>query len=315
MVGQRVVVRRLVPGETGPTGGPAMTDLLGICESWSSTTASIRAEDGTLVEIPVVDIVSGKPVPPRPSRFLRLSEDEVARRCSALFRPAEVEHVGDWTFRFTGGANARPNSILPLGDPGLPLDDVLERAHAFYAKHGRAPVAQVIVGSAVQQELESRSWVRLRPAEADSEVLLAGVAQLSRALSGTATEKVRYETEISYDWLVGNTAAQQNYDVVAASLALDEIAFAVIHQDGVQVARARTSIVEDWALFADLTVDPAHRRRGLGLTMMAAMTDWAAERGASVMALQVVGDNRPALQLYDGLGFHRHHAYRYLTPG
>ena len=33
-VGQRVVVRRLLPGQTGPSGGPAMTDLLGVMESW-----------------------------------------------------------------------------------------------------------------------------------------------------------------------------------------------------------------------------------------------------------------------------------------
>jgi hypothetical protein len=31
VVGQRVVVRRVVHGETGPSGGPALTDLLGTC--------------------------------------------------------------------------------------------------------------------------------------------------------------------------------------------------------------------------------------------------------------------------------------------
>ena len=33
VVGERVVVRRLLRGETGPTGGPAFTDLLGTCLS------------------------------------------------------------------------------------------------------------------------------------------------------------------------------------------------------------------------------------------------------------------------------------------
>src|ERR1700740_2317011 len=66
VVGQRVVVRRVLPGETGPSGGPAMTDLLGICEAWADGVASVRAEDGTLVEIPFEHIVSGKPVQPRP---------------------------------------------------------------------------------------------------------------------------------------------------------------------------------------------------------------------------------------------------------
>src|SRR3954447_15605292 len=72
-VGRRVVVRRVLPGLTGPSGGPAMTDLLGVVESWGSTSTRVRAEDGTVTEIALGDIVSGKPVPTRPSARLRVS--------------------------------------------------------------------------------------------------------------------------------------------------------------------------------------------------------------------------------------------------
>ena len=47
---------------------------------------------------------------------------------------------------------------------------------------------------------------------------------------------------------------------------------------------------------------------------MAALLEWGAEQGATTAYLQVLGDNAPALALYDGLGFTTHHAYRYLTP-
>ncbi|MDX6326373.1 MAG: N-acetylglutamate synthase, partial [Nocardioidaceae bacterium] len=33
-VGTRVVVRRRLSGRTGPSGGPALTDLLGILDHW-----------------------------------------------------------------------------------------------------------------------------------------------------------------------------------------------------------------------------------------------------------------------------------------
>lgn len=292
-----------------------MTDLLGICESWTEQTASIRAGDGTLVEIPIADIVSGKPVPPRPSRFTRISADEVERRATGLFRPAALERVGDWLLRYAGGSNARPNSILPIGDPGVPIAVALDRATEFYARHDRTPCAQVVVGSPVQLELEDRGWVRLRPEEADTEVQLAGIAALSRALSSVDTSSVDFADAISHDWLVGNTSAQANYPVVATTLDLVDAAFASISSDGAQVARGRINLVDDWAFFGDLTVQPVARRRGLGRTMMAATTEWAAERGASVMLLQVISDNEPAQQLYGALGFERHHAYRYLTPG
>ncbi len=47
---------------------------------------------------------------------------------------------------------------------------------------------------------------------------------------------------------------------------------------------------------------------------MAALLEWAAELGATTAYLQVLGDNGPALALYEGLGFTTHHAYAYLTP-
>jgi hypothetical protein len=63
-----VVVRRLVPGENGPTGGPAFTDVLGVCTSWEDGVCVVQPESGDPVTIPLELIVSGKPVPPRPSR-------------------------------------------------------------------------------------------------------------------------------------------------------------------------------------------------------------------------------------------------------
>lgn len=68
VVGSRVVVRRLLRGRTGPTGGPAMTDVLGTCESWADGVCVVRRDDGSTVAVAIADIVSGKPVPPRPPR-------------------------------------------------------------------------------------------------------------------------------------------------------------------------------------------------------------------------------------------------------
>lgn len=68
VVGRRVVVRRVLRGQTGPSGGPAMTDVLGTCESWTGGLVRVRREDGTVVEIATADIVAGKEVPPRPPR-------------------------------------------------------------------------------------------------------------------------------------------------------------------------------------------------------------------------------------------------------
>lgn len=68
LIGQRVIVRRVVPGEVGPSGGPALTDVLGVLEAWGAETLSVRRADGDLVTVPLGEVVAGKPVPPRPAR-------------------------------------------------------------------------------------------------------------------------------------------------------------------------------------------------------------------------------------------------------
>jgi len=66
-----VVVRSRVPGENGPTGGPAFTDVLGVLETWGQHSIVIRRGDDTLIEIDIALIVSGKVVPPAPKRRTR----------------------------------------------------------------------------------------------------------------------------------------------------------------------------------------------------------------------------------------------------
>jgi N-acetylglutamate synthase len=62
-VGLRVVVRSIVPGETGPTGGPVFTDVIGICTDWTDADCVVTRSSGEVVRIPRGLIVAGKPAP------------------------------------------------------------------------------------------------------------------------------------------------------------------------------------------------------------------------------------------------------------
>lgn len=308
VVGTRVIVRRLVPGESGPTGGPAFTDVLGVLERWD-THAAVRREDGDLVVFPVALVVSGKPVPPRPSRFSRLPPDTVLRYAEGGFRRLESRDLGDWELRYVGGANPRANSALALGDPDATLDEALGQVSAFYAGHGRPAVVEAVVGSPTERALIERGWAPRPP----SEVLVAGVAALARATSTVDTTGILEEATLRKEWLVGNDRAQANFDVVAATLDLPDAVFLSCDVEGRQAARVRANRVDDWVYVADLFVQPDRRRGGLGRVLMAAATEWAAERGATAMVLDADPDNVPAQRLYADLGFERHHAFRCLT--
>ena len=203
-VGRRVVVRRLLPGLTGPSGGPAMTDLLGVMESWTQVATVLRAEDGTATEIALSDIVSGKPVPPRPSARMRVPAEEACRLSNASWPAVHVRPLGDWLLRASGGFSARANSVMAVGDPGMAFDEAVEATLGFYAEHGLPPWAQVVVGSDTAARFTAAGWETARPGEADSELQLVSVAQAARAVRGLlpgAPPAVSVATAVTPRWL------------------------------------------------------------------------------------------------------------------
>ncbi len=279
VVGQRVVIRRVLRGETGPSGGPAMTDLLGICTSWADGHCVIQAESGPLVTIAFADIVSGKPVPPRASVRQRVSPREAQVRAFALFPDLETEPLGDWVLRRSVGHSARrANSVLAFGPSGFEGD--ADRVEAFYDR----PVAAVLPDSAEDALFRGRDWV-LESHDADTVFMVGGVAA---ALKGSRQARSPVVELVETPGLV--------------AAGIDDLASGV------------AAYADDWVGFRSLEVQPDHRRRGLGLALMDALLDWGAEHGATTAYLQVLGDNAPALALYQRLGFREHHRYRYLTP-
>ena len=272
-----------------------MTDLLGEMTTWTTTETTVRAEDGREVTIPLADIVSGKPVPPRPSVRHRVAPRDAHRRSLVMWPDIETAELGDWVMRSAGSAEgrvvARANSVLAMGDPGLPLAEAAARVVAFYEQRVRPAWAQVVAGGDVDAGLTALGWSAARPDEADTLFEIASVSRVLRNLSGAlhGTPEVALATDGPR--LVATVAGPAG-----------------------PVARGRAAVDGDWVGLHDLWTDPAYRRRGLSSAVVAHLLDAAAAEGALTAHLQVREDNAAALALYGGLGFTPHHSYRYLTP-
>jgi N-acetylglutamate synthase len=314
-VGLRVVVRRVVPGDTGPSGGPRMTDVLGVMEAWSGGMTTIRREQGDPVHIALADVVAGKPVPPKPSVRLREPVAELSRRAVEDWPPEEVEPLGEWLLRAAGGFSRRANSALSYGDPGVPLDEALTRVEGFYAARGLPTLVTAFDGTGLDAELVGRGWVA---ASEDILVQVGGVAAAIRALGEPAEAEARVKIAgLDGAWwkASGNGPLDTHGRHVLAGP--DEVAFARVEHEGVVVARGRGVLNDgrDVRLgLSALWTHPDHRRTGLGNAIVRALFEWAAERGASSAYVQVEAVNAPALAAYEGLGFVTHHGYRYLKP-
>jgi hypothetical protein len=62
------VVRSRVPGETGPSGGPALTDVVGVVEAADEREVVVRRRDDSTRRIAREDILVVKAGPPAPPR-------------------------------------------------------------------------------------------------------------------------------------------------------------------------------------------------------------------------------------------------------
>ncbi|MEV0173440.1 GNAT family N-acetyltransferase [Streptomyces sp. NPDC050803] len=312
-VGKRVSVRCL----TDPAQeGEKFTDTVGVLASWDNGVLLITRKSGETVRISESSLVAGKVVPAAPARRRgpAASYAELARIATRAWRPVESERLGEWELRAASGFTRRANSVLPLGDPGLPLDEALTVVRRWYAERGLPAYVQTATGAEGTQELlcaelEKRGWTH----DVTSELWIGALAPL--ADRGKPAEVV-LSREADEAWL----ARYQHKGVSEVALRVlssgPSVWFATVPGEGAPAAIGRCVVDGRWAGFAAVEVDPALRRRGLATTVMAALAQRALDEGASAAWLQVETDNASARAFYAGLGFSVHHAYQhYLEPG
>ncbi|MGW3622820.1 GNAT family N-acetyltransferase [Streptomyces sp. NPDC000880] len=311
-VGKRVSVRRL----TGSGGAPAkFTDTVGVLTSWNEGVLLITRRTGESVHIPESSLVAGKVVPAEPTRRRGPAADflELARVTARAWRPVESERLGEWELRASSGFTRRANSVLPLGDPGLPLDEALASVRTWYEDRGLPAYVQTATGAAGTQEelcaeLEARGWRR----EVSAEVRIGALAPIGDL--DAEVERVRLARSVDEAWLQRyRRSGVPGPHVLKVLGSGPSVWFASVPGviGGPPAAIGRCVVDGRWAGFMAVEVDPAYRRTGLATSVMTALARRALEEGASAAWLQVESDNDGARALYDGMGFATHHRYHH----
>ncbi|MEU6401392.1 GNAT family N-acetyltransferase [Streptomyces sp. NPDC046985] len=312
-VGKRVSVRRL--GDARGMG-EKFTDTVGVLTSWDDGVLLITRRGGESVRIAESSLVAGKVVPAVRARRRgpAATREELTRVAARAWPPVESERLGGWELRAASGFTRRANSVLPLGDPGLPLDEALSAVRRWYGERGLPAYVQAAADTEAEAEggeeplwaeLERRGWV----CEVTAELWIGALAPVAdRAegagvvLSRTADEawRARYQrkgvSEVALKVLGGGPSV---WFAAAPGAAAGEPPAAI----------GRCVVDGRWATFAAVEVDPARRRQGLATAVMAALAQQALTEGASAACLQAEADNAGARALYAGLGFAAHHAY------
>jgi len=249
--------------------------------------------------------------------------DEVAFRAW----PAErVEVLEAWRARFTRGVTRRANSVMPRLDPrsGASKLEVevseaqwlarIEAVERLYREAGLAARFQ-IAPDAAPRDLDA--LLEARGYEIESPVCIQS-ASLD-LLDGTdrgGPISALCEAAMSSAWF--DAAARRGrfrqhpevFEGIVSRLG-DRAGFARAELDGETVATGLAVLDGAWVgVFAMRTFE-AHRRRGAGRALLAAIVRWATTRGATQAYLQVERDNTSALALYGAAGFAEVYGYHY----
>jgi GNAT superfamily N-acetyltransferase len=326
-VGRRVVIRYLL------TDGRA-TDVLGELVAWDTVAGYARvATTNGEVAVPLAAILMGKPVPPPPAprarrRVRPLSITDLHDVMADGWQPLERADYGGWRLRAAEGFTGRANSVLPLGEPPAPLPAAVDHAEGWYATRGLPGRFCVLwpLGSGPDEPgygddpLEAELVRRGYPLDYPSLVLTRPLEPPATAPAVPDGLVLDVTAEPDEGFLALYRYRGEDLPPVAARVMVSAPAQAFVSvrrsvpgsaEDGRTVAIGRVASARGWSGVTAVEVAEDHRRQGLGLVVMAALHQWAADRGDHSAYLQVARTNTGARALYERLGYAPHSGYHY----
>ena len=225
--------------------------------------------------------------------------------------PAKVSaSIGGWRLYASSGFSGRINTCWPLADPGLPMEEAIAAAEAWYAERGLPPRFKLTEGCANPTQLAERL------AELG---YLPSVATLTMTgpLAGEADPGVEVSERVGpgFRAVFADGVFGEPGDALERLEALDRIpaprGYALVRIDGAPAAIGACAVEGEWAGLMAMRTSPAHRRLGLARRVFRSLCAFGREAGARRAYLQVEEDNSSAVRLYESEGFVNQYAYRY----
>jgi ribosomal protein S18 acetylase RimI-like enzyme len=234
--------------------------------------------------------------------------ERIERSAYAAWSPDETVEIGGWTVASSGGFTRRLNSATTTHDADTSLE-TKNAIVAWLAERGAPLTIRVtpLMPSTVVEACTA-SWA---VAPVDETIVLT--RKPVRSIGGRGVQVIDPADDVFTRELM-SLNGRCDGDVEPWGRVVGRVA---PNAAGLWIpgeAVAFVAVTEEIASVFSLAVRPEHRRRGLARRMMNTAFNWASERDAATMFLQVLETNEPALALYDCLRFNEVYRYHYLVP-
>ena len=230
--------------------------------------------------------------------------------------PAPRQMVYDgWLLRFTGGPSKRVNSVNILYPSTKPLAEKIRTCESIYARQGLPCLFRVTELFSTPELTQALADAGYQPF--DTTLVLGRELELSDEDHPDITilELPMSNWFRLRDQFIHAPPSDREIHQSILSGIVPERALMGLYAGGKPVA-CGMGVVEDGLLgFFSIHTAASWRRKGYGSLMMNALMDWGIAQGATYGYLQVEGDNRAALGMYQKLGYEVCYRYVYYGKG
>lgn len=226
--------------------------------------------------------------------------------------------IDGWVARISSGYTKRANSVVPLyPSMGRDLSARVVTCEKLYNRFGLPAIFRLLSFSepeSLDRLLEQRGYGYLD----GTCVMTRHLTELPEAGSaGTYCDRMDLDRWlVEYARISGADADTNTLHREILSRIPAETGYFTLRRSEDGAALSCGLAVADGLLAGlfDIVTAPAHRQRGHATRLVWQMARWSRQQGAGTAYLQVVETNRPAIRLYERLGFTELYRYWYRVP-
>ncbi|GIN72899.1 N-acetyltransferase GCN5 [Bacillus sp. J14TS2] len=217
-----------------------------------------------------------------------------------------------WLLRFSNGYTKRANSVNPIYTSAVDIDKKIHYCEHIFADRNLKPVfkmTELAYPDRLDMTLEGHGYTVID----QTSVQLLSLSNLKDPL----IDSVKWEERVKDEWLNQfckfNQQNECNRVIMKQmlSMIIPKTCFISLYNKETVVACGLGVLEREYLGVFDIVTDPQWRNRGFAEQLMLNLLKWGKKNGAEFAYLQVVLNNRPALNLYSKLGFQEKYQYWY----
>ena len=217
-----------------------------------------------------------------------------------------------WILRFAGGYTRRANSVNPIYPSSRDAKEKIRYCEELYTAQGLDTVFKLTSESqptALDAILEDAGYL----AEARTSVQTLSLDDLT----SIEAENINFSTAVSTAWIADYCRLSERHerDIPRISQLLEKIVpqkcFLTAQHNSSNAALGLGVVERGYVGLFDIVTAKDLRNRGLGKLVVQSLLNWGKHHGAQIAYLQVMTNNRPAIHLYQKLGFREAYQYWY----